>query len=336
MPPPSTDVHREYAESERTGKTAPRSSQQAGNSPVRAPHSERSLGVHPQPSGSEQSFPHIALSHIQAAPLLAARRAGLATAATSFNLGRTPARATLTDAGVTLPNGSTLPWEQVEAITDAPTACFLVEADGIRPIRVFSEHTGWLRALYPTDSAPTVLVSGVLMHRIKGTDPLRDTFTKIRAAAPLTGRVLDTATGLGYTAIEAARTATEVVTIELDPAALEVARLNPWSRELFERPNISQIVGDTAEEVTRFPDGHFARILHDPPAFALAGDLYGGVFYRELYRILTHGGRLFHYIGDLDSKSGAAVTRGVVRRLQESGFTRVVRRPEAFGLLAYR
>lgn len=287
-------------------------------------------------SAAEPPFPHVVLSHVQATPLLSARRAGRPVAPTSFDLGRTPAEAALTDSGVVLPGGGTLAWESVQHIHDAPSACFLVEDGEIRPIRVFSEATGWLRALYPTAGAPTVLVSGVLMHRIKGTDPLCDTLTKIRAAAPLTGRVLDTATGLGYTAIEAAGTATEVVTIELDPAAIAVARLNPWSRGLFERPNIRQLVGDAAKEVPRFADGSFSRIIHDPPAFALAGDLYGGAFYRELYRILTRTGRLFHYIGDLESKSGATVTRGVVRRLQEAGFTRVVRRPEAFGLLAYK
>lgn len=30
------------------------------------------------------------------------------------------------------------------------------------------------------------------------------------------------------------------------------------------------------------------------------------------------------------------VTRGVLRRLQEAGFTRLVKRPEAFGVVAYK
>ena len=71
----------------------------------------------------------------------------------------------------------------------------------------------------------------------------------MRTIAPLSGRVLDTCTGLGYTAIEAAKTAEQVITIELDPTALEVARLNPWSRELFENPRIQQIVGDAFDEI---------------------------------------------------------------------------------------
>ena len=82
-------------------------------------------------------------------------------------------------------------------------------------------------SLMPTEGAPTLLVWGIPMHRIKGTNPQRDTLTKIQAIAPVAGRVLDTCTGLGYTAIEAARTAEQVVTIELDPTVLEVARLQP-------------------------------------------------------------------------------------------------------------
>jgi predicted methyltransferase len=67
---------------------------------------------------------------------------------------------------------------------------------------------------------------------------------------------------------------------------------------------------------------------------SLAGNLYSGAFYRELLRILKPNGRLFHYIGDPESASGRNITRGVIRRLQESGFTRITRRPEAFGVVA--
>jgi predicted methyltransferase len=148
--------------------------------------------------------------------------------------------------------------------------------------------------------------------------------------------VLDTATGLGYTAIEAARTADEVITIEIDPSGLEVARYNPWSRDLFENPKIHQIVGDAYDELPKLETGSFSRIIHDPPAFSLGGELYSAAFYKELYRVLKHSGRLFHYIGDLESKSGRVVTKGVVQRLNEAGFQRIARRPEAFGVVAHK
>ena len=174
------------------------------------------------------------------------------------------------------------------------------------------------------------------MHRIVDIDPMQDTLKKIATITPITGQVLDTATGLGYTAIEAAKTATEVVTIELVPGAQEIARQNPWSRELFTNPKIKQLMGDSYELVPTFEDESFPSIIHDPPVFSLAGELYSRVFYQELYRILKRGGRLFHYIGDLNSKSSGTITRGALKRLQEAGFKRVVRRPEAFGVVAYK
>jgi predicted methyltransferase len=276
------------------------------------------------------------ISHYQAEPLLLARKAGKRTEATSPDLGLTEVEVRLEDAGVLFPDGEHVSWAALEKIARSDTKCFVVEEGSIWDVRFFSEETNWLRSLMPTRGAPTMLVSGISMHRIKGVDPYKDTLLKIKTIAPIVGRVLDTATGLGYTAIEAAKSAEQVVTIELDPAALEVARYNPWSKALFDNPKIEQIVGDTYDEIDRFEANSFSRIIHDPPAFGLGGELYSSTFYKQLYRVLKHGGRLFHYIGDLESKSGRVTTKGVVRRLEEAGFVRIHRRPEAFGLVAYK
>ncbi len=107
---------------------------------------------------------------------------------------------------------------------------------------------------------------------------------------------------------------------------LDVARLNPWSSELFGSPKITQLVGDTFELIQDFRDGSFDRIVHDPPMFNLAGELYSGEFYRQVFRVLDRRGRLFHYVGNPDSPSGSRVMRGVVRRLQDAGFKPNVRR----------
>jgi len=279
---------------------------------------------------------HIVLSYFQAEALLAARRAGESQFLVSPDLGLTETEVAIIRDRVCFPDGQILTWEDLEMISNSPRGCFLVEEDGLRKIQVFSEATNRLYSLMPTQGAPTMLLSGIPMHRIKGVDPHQDTLRKIKTIAPIQGHVLDTATGLGYTAIQAAQTAEQVVTIELDPAALEIARINPWSRELFENPKIAQIVGDSFEEIGYFESGAFSHIIHDPPAFSLAGDLYSGEFYKELFRVLRRGARLFHYIGDLGSKSGRSVARGATRRLGEAGFSRVVRRPEAFGLVAYK
>ncbi len=278
----------------------------------------------------------LTLSHYQAASLLKARRSGAGQAQASPDLGLTTVSAALDRAGVVFPGFDPLPWDQVEAIREAENNCFSVEAGEARKIAAFSELTNRVYSLYPTASAPTMLISGIPMHRIKGSDPHRDTLAKVAALKPLAGRVLDTATGLGYTAIQAARTAEEVVTIELDPTALEIARLNPWSRELFGEPRITQLIGDSFDVVEAFEDGSFDRILHDPPTMVLAGHLYGQDFYEELYRVLRTGGRLFHYIGDPDSRQGSSQTRGVVKRLRAAGFTRIWPKPRAFGVVAQK
>lgn len=280
------------------------------------------------------SMLRIVLSYIQAEQLLQARREGKRAVVVSLDLGLTSSEVLLEPEGVRLPDGHLLRWEDVVAIKDSPRSCFALEEGRPRKIQLFSERTNRFYSLMPTTGAPTLLISGFTMHRIKGVDPYQDTLLKLKTIAPVIGQVLDTATGLGYTAIEAAKTAEHVITIELDPAVLEMARQNPWSQALFNNPRITQIIGDSFEEVRRFDDAAFDRIIHDPPSFSLAGELYSLEFYRQLFRVLKPGGRLFHYIGDLESASGRAVARGVVRRLEEAGFQRIVRRPEAFGLVA--
>lgn len=278
----------------------------------------------------------IVLSHYQTRRLLAARHQQPTAALVSPDLGLTTVEAQVTAEGIAFPGGERVTWEALERITETENQCFLVTPEGIESIQVFSPVTNWARSLLATASAPTTVVAGFPMHRIQGTDPLRDTRAKLAAIAPMNGRVLDTATGLGYTAIEAAKTAEHVATIEVDPAAIELARLNPWSQALFDASRITIRLGDVTEVIEEFADRSFARVIHDPPIFSLAGDLYSRTFYSELYRVLSAKGRLFHYIGDLSSSSGQRVVAGVVRRLQDVGFQRVVRHPEAFGVVAFK
>ena len=276
------------------------------------------------------------LSHVQASTLLEAREAGLSSVEVSPDLGISAVEVSLSPTGVCFPGHALLGWGLIDEISAAENSCFVVEAGEIAKVQVFSELTNWLYSLMPTEGAPTMLISGIPMHRIKGVDPYRDTLNKMEALGSAVGQVLDTATGLGYTAIEASRTADHVVTVELDPVALEVARHNPWSHGLFDNPKIEQLLGDSFDVVEGFDDGTFDRMIHDPPVFALAGHLYSSEFYTELYRVIHRGGRLFHYIGNPESKSGSTVTRGAIRRLQEAGFSRVVRRPKAFGVVAFK
>ena len=279
----------------------------------------------------------LTVSHVQLRPLLAQWQANpqeSTSGVTSPDLGLSTLDVSLTAEGIAYPNGERVTWEVARRIISTPNQCFTIVAGVAEAVAIFSPTTGMLRSLMPTAGAPTMLVSGFSMHRIKGTEPWADTQAKARVVAPITGRTLDTTTGLGYTAILAARSATEVVTIELDPTGLEIARANPWSHELFDRPNVQRIIGDAFEVVAEQPEASFDRIIHDPPYMTLAGELYSEEMYRRLFRVLRKAGRIFHYIGDPHSASGARTTAGVMRRMEAAGFQRIARRPDAFGVTA--
>lgn len=276
------------------------------------------------------------LSHYQAQKILSAHEAGAASVVISLDLALTDVEVTLSAAHMILPDGQQLGWQQLHEIIANELACYEVVDNQIEKIHYFSQTFNRYYSLMPTKRAPTMLISGIPMHRIKNTDPYRDTLSKIKAISPLKGHVLDTTMGLGYTAIEAARGAGHVTTIELDPTVVEVCRHNPWSRELFENPRITRLIGDSYDLLNQFDTEIFTRIIHDPPMFNLAGELYSTAFYQQLLRVLQPSGRLFHYIGNPDSKSGRGVTRGVIRRLHDAGFHRVKPYPQAFGVVAYK
>jgi predicted methyltransferase len=278
----------------------------------------------------------IVLSHFQAEDLIEARRRDVNLLVSSLDLGLSQAEVHLTEDHVLFPEGIRLKWEHIHQIHEDENNCFLVRDCEIVKIIAFSEMYGRVYSLMPTISAPTLLISGIPMHRIKGTDPHQDTLAKVRTVRPLHGAVLDTATGLGYTAIEAASSARHVITIELDPEVIAIARHNPWSRRLFEDASIERRIGDSAVLVQTFEDRSMDIVLHDPPTIALGGDLYSKDFYGHLHRVLKDKGRLFHYIGNPDSPSGRSTTSGVIRRLSEVGFRDIRRVPEAFGVIAWK
>lgn len=274
------------------------------------------------------------LSGLQAKELLLAKGAGLKKTMASLDLGLSRQEIRLEPGGIATDGPPLLDWEQLQAIADSESKCFRVQGNRREEIRGYSESTGRVFSLLPTADAPALLISGFTMHRFKGISPRRAAQEMVNAAAPVRGRVLDTATGLGYTAIAAAREAAAVISIEFEPGSLEMARSNPWSQELFNHPGISLISGDSSQEIAKFAAGYFDVIIHDPPSASLAGDLYGEAFYRQAWRVLAANGRLFHYLGDPKSALGARVTGGVVRRLQSAGFRRITAKPSAYGVLA--
>lgn len=258
------------------------------------------------------------------------------TALVSLDLGRTRCAVEVEGGRVRLPSGAELDLSLLEEVVSEESRAYFVYPDGRGPFEVsfFSAGRYYRLRVVAPDTAPTLEISGIHMHRIKDVTPIEDTLEKLKLAR--VGRrcvVLDVCTGLGYTAIYSlAMGATRVLSIEKDPNVLEIARYNPWSRELAD-PRVEVVLADAAEYVGELSDESFDRIVHDPPTLALAGELYGLEFYKELYRVLKKGGCLFHYTGAPGSKRGVRVQAGVARRLREAGF-RVVRVIKDLGVVA--
>jgi uncharacterized protein len=276
------------------------------------------------------------LSHFQTSAILSAFSEGKRAVVSSADLGVTATEVMLSEQGVAFGDGTVLSWDIVRLVNDSDSTCFSIENNTATPVKGYSERSGWSFNLLPTGSAPALIAAGFPMHRIKDISPFAAAQLMVESIAPGSGRVLDTATGLGYTAILAAKRADRVTTVELEPVAQEIARKNPWSQELFSNLKIDQIIGNCVDIICEFDSGVFSSIIHDPPAASLAGDLYSQEFYDQLFRVLLPGKKLFHYIGDPGTRSGERVTTGVMRRLHNAGFRQVIRKPLAFGVVALK
>ena len=185
------------------------------------------------------------------------------------------------------------------------------------------------RALYklvPTGwGAPTFEIDGIKMLPTAKVSPFEDARSKAALIEPRGRRVLDTCGGLGYFAagcLEAG--AAEIVSFEKSEDVLWLRTLNPWSPDPDAPEHGGRLRlrhGDVSQEIAQLPDASFDAILHDPPRFGIAGELYSQVFYDQLARVLRKGGKLFHYTGSPNKlTSGRDVPREVSRRLEKAGF----------------
>lgn len=208
----------------------------------------------------------------------------------------------------------------------------------INEVKFFSEKTGKFYKLVKTATWPTIEISGIHMHRIKDVDPRFDSILKIKSLGEIHGIGLDCCTGLGYTAILAARrkNVKEVITVEKDKNVIKIARYNPFSRELFNNQKIKLVVADIFEIISGFPKEFFNFIVHDPPRISIAGELYSLKFYEQLYRVLKKGGKLFHYIGEPGKKRGKTIKRGVILRLKSVGFRKMKKVDIAKGVVCVK
>jgi hypothetical protein len=250
--------------------------------------------------------------------LLAARASGAGTWTGSLDLGRSSGEARL-DADAWEWRGNRYPWPG--KLKDRT----IYHWDGDEFASV-SRYSGALIKLVPTEwGAPTFEIDGIKMLPTSKASPIDDARRKVALVQPQGKRVLDTCGGLGYFAaccLEAG--AARIDSFEKNQDVLWLRTLNPWSPDPQAPTSDGRLRlthADVSQAIADIPDASVDAVLHDPPRFGIAGELYSQAFYDQLARVLRRGGRLFHYTGTPNTlTSGRDVPGEVLKRLQKSGF----------------
>jgi predicted methyltransferase len=186
----------------------------------------------------------------------------------------------------------------------------------------------------PTDwGAPTFEIDGIKMLPTALVSPYADAERKVGLIQPRGKVILDTCGGLGYFAAWCLQgQAQQILSFEKNPDVIWLRGINPWSPQTG--PVLSLTQGDITQEIANIPSASVDAILHDPPRFGIAGELYSQVFYDQLARVIKRKGRLFHYTGSPNKlTSGRDVPEEVTKRLQRAGFVVAV---NGDGLLAVK
>lgn len=269
--------------------------------------------LHPRPETRLQPrHPLLTLNvHEQ---LLAAARAGRSTLDCSLDLARSTTTVaigneTWTSAGHAYP--------YLEACRDR--TIYHWNGEAFEPVARFSTS---LIKLVPTDwGPPTFEIDGIKMLPTSQVSPYEDARSKVELVQPRGKTVLDTCGGLGYFAAWClGGGAARVLSFEKNPDVIWLRSLNPWSPVAGGALELT--LGDIAVEIAALPDESVDAILHDPPRFGIAGELYSQAFYDHLARVIRRRGRLFHYTGAPNRLSrGRDLPSEVARRLALAGFT---------------
>jgi uncharacterized protein len=245
--------------------------------------------------------------------MMQALRDGAAHCECSLDLGLTVHPVGLTPQGFTW-RDARYPWPA--ALKDR--TIYYWDGSGFAPA---SMYAGSLIKLVPTPwGAPTFEIDGIKMLPTAKVSPFEDARRKVELVGVRERRVLDTCGGLGYFAAWCrALGATRVLSCEKNPTVLWLRALNPWSPLPDAMLEVLNVGIDA--HIETLADASFDVILHDPPRFGIAGELYSRQFYAQLVRVLRPGGTLFHYTGSPNKlTSGRDVPGEVLRRLQECGF----------------
>ncbi len=222
--------------------------------------------------------------------------------------------------------------EELTYIKKKKNKIFKLKNGNLEPLEY--RNDGYYK-LVPTNYAPTIEISGIRMHRTKDFDPFNDARLKAGKVVKKGDRVLDTCSGLGYTAIWALKLgARQVVSVERNKYVIKLRKQNPWSHELSD-PNMQLVHDDIFEYVRRLKSCSFDAIIHDPPRFSRAGELYGEEFYGQLLRVMTQKGKLFHYTGTpYSARRGNSFMENTAKRLKFAGFKKVFIHQDLLGIYA--
>ena len=250
--------------------------------------------------------------------LLAARDAGAGEWTGSLDLGRSNGNAPL-ETDVWQWRGQRYPYPpQLKDRT-----IYVWDGDEFAPV---SRYSSSLIKLVPTEwGVPTFEIDGIKMLPTSKESPLEDARRKVALIEPRGKVVFDTCGGLGYFAaccLEAG--AAHIHSIEKNADVLWLRTLNPWSPDPDAPANGGRLQlshADVSTSIAQVADASVDALLHDPPRFGIAGELYSQAFYDQLARVLRRGGRLFHYTGSPNKlTSGRDVPREVEKRLEKAGF----------------
>jgi len=265
---------------------------------------------------------------------LAALDQGEDSIAISVDLNLSSATFALCDDALILDEDNRLSRTELKQIAGKENRIFCLEDRQLEVLEVRSE--GYYK-LVPTDHAPLLEISGVKMHISKGINPFESAGLMAAQVVKKGDRVLDTCSGLGYAASSALKLgAREVISVELSETVMALRTKNPWSQRIF-GTNIQLIQGNIDDYIRDLPAESFDSIIHDPPRFSLAGELYGENFYRQLYRVLKRRGSMFHYTGNPHmAKRGTSFIDNATKRLKAAGFTKVVKVTNLMGVTAYK
>lgn len=252
--------------------------------------------------------------------LLAARGAGASTLSCSLDLDRSTTTVELRADGW-IWAGRQLPYL---ARCKDRTIYYWLDT-GFEPV---SRFTSSLIKLVPTPwGPPTFEIDGIKMLPTASVSPYADAERKVALIAPRGKLILDTCGGLGYFAAWCLRgQAAHVYSYESNPDVVWLRSLNPWSPDNRWIPEkvaaLTLTTADISQQIASLQPESVDAILHDPPRFGIAGELYAQLFYDQLARILRRRGKLFHYTGSPNKlTSGRDVPNEVATRLRRAGFS---------------